>query len=67
MRSFVPGNFVFQTWQRHMNSSGVSGDEYTEANRLTLGSVSQADIRTPLRAFDIDQLGAKTVGTFTHR
>lgn len=44
-----------------MNSSGVSEDDQTEATGLTITSIAHADVATPLKAFGVDILGAKTV------
>eukprot|EP00904_Undaria_pinnatifida_P001895 jgi/Undpi1/11706/HiC_scaffold_36.g14001.m1 len=64
--SSIPHMCVFdnpETWERHMNSSGVSEDDQTEATGLTITSIAHADVATPLKAFGVDILGAKTVMT----
>ena len=50
-------------WQRHMNSSGVSQEDQTEAAWFSLTSIASADFSTPLEVLGVDQLRAKAVST----
>lgn len=48
-------------WQRHMEASGVSEEDVTEAQRFSLRFIASRDFSTPLEVLDIDHFGAKAV------
>lgn len=54
---------LMQMWEQHLNTSGVSEQDQTEASWFAAGSIARWDFSTPFEVLDIDRLGAKAVST----